>query len=72
MKMTERLLLLGCLTASSLFLPGLWPVASAQENSLIRVNADDPVETRDEQLETELKSFWTPMRTRGGTCSTSD
>ena len=55
--MTKRLVILGCLTASSIFLQGLWPLASAQDNSSIPVDADDPVETRYERLETELKGF---------------
>jgi poly(3-hydroxybutyrate) depolymerase len=55
--MTKRLVILGCLTAYSIFLQGLWPLASAQDNSSIPVDADDPVETRYERLETELKAF---------------
>lgn len=57
MKVTARLILLGCLTASSLFLSGLRPLALAQETSSVHVDADDPADTRYEQLEPELKSF---------------
>lgn len=57
MSMTERKVLMGCLAASSLFLAGLWPSASAQDNYSIHVDADFPGKTRDKQLEAELKGF---------------
>ena len=54
MKVTLRLVRLGCLAASSMFLQGWWPLASAQDNSSVPVDAAG---TRDERLETELTGF---------------